>query len=161
MGCAVGEMRDSMVVYLLGNSQVYWVKTKPALGPLLLHLLPADFTEGQVLASAHSDITRLHSTFNPHKFNPSLRVLASSSFSPARSSSILRSVEILLPSCMFYQVKRMGRKILSSSRVPRWPPSRASLGNLRQVPGQLIAAFPWVSAGALPCTGQEPLGLGM
>lgn len=102
MGCAVGEMRDGMVVYLLGNSQVYWVKTKPALVPLLLHLLPADFTEGQVLASAHSDITHLHSTSAPgHKFNPSLGVLASSSFSPARSSSILRSVEIPLPSCMF------------------------------------------------------------
>lgn len=54
---AVGEMRGGTVVYLLGDSQVHWVKTKPALGPLLLHLLPADFTEGQVLDSAHSDIT--------------------------------------------------------------------------------------------------------
>lgn len=54
-----------MVVYLLGNSQVHWVKIKPALGPLLLNLIPASFTEGQVLVSVHSDVTHLHSTLSP------------------------------------------------------------------------------------------------
>lgn len=65
VGLAVGEMGDCTVVHLLGNSQVHWVKTKPALGSLLLHLLPSRFYRGPGPSlSTHNDITSLHSTLS-------------------------------------------------------------------------------------------------